>query len=168
MATTFQKIASATVGSGGAATIDFSSIPQTYTDLVIKISARNNETDNGASLRVYFNNDTANISVRELRAIGSTPASYSITYAQAGYVGADQSQSNVFGTADIYIPNYTGSNNKSSSGEIVLPSSVEFYSVLSARLWSSASAINQITIANTLSWTWAQHTTATLYGIKNS
>lgn len=168
MATTFVKIATATVGSGGAATINFSSIPQTYTDLVVKISARNNETDNGASLRVYFNGDTANTNVKELRAISSTPASYTITYAQAGYVAADQTESNVFGTATVYIPNYTSSNYKSFSGEIILPSNVEFYSVLSSRLWSSTSAINQVTIANSLSWTWAQHTTATLYGIKNS
>jgi hypothetical protein len=40
MATTFIKIASVTVGSGGAASMDFTSIPSTYTDLVIKVSTR--------------------------------------------------------------------------------------------------------------------------------
>jgi hypothetical protein len=36
MANTFELIASSTVGSGGAANIDFTSIPATYTDLCLK------------------------------------------------------------------------------------------------------------------------------------
>ena len=40
MATTFTKIASVTVGSGGASSIDFTSIPSTYTDLCVKLSTR--------------------------------------------------------------------------------------------------------------------------------
>jgi hypothetical protein len=36
MATTYEIIASVTVGSGGAANIEFTSIPATYTDLVLK------------------------------------------------------------------------------------------------------------------------------------
>ena len=40
MAVTFTQIASVTVGSGGAASIDFTSIPSTYTDLCIKTSIK--------------------------------------------------------------------------------------------------------------------------------
>ena len=40
MATTYTLISSVTVGSGGAASIEFTSIPSTYTDLVLKLSAR--------------------------------------------------------------------------------------------------------------------------------
>jgi hypothetical protein len=36
MATTYEAIATVEVGSGGAANIEFTSIPATYTDLVIK------------------------------------------------------------------------------------------------------------------------------------
>jgi hypothetical protein len=43
MANTFTLIASSTVGSGGAASIDFTSISSTYTDLVVKLSLRNTE-----------------------------------------------------------------------------------------------------------------------------
>ena len=42
MANTYTLIASNTVGSGGAASISFSSIPSTYTDLLVKISTRDN------------------------------------------------------------------------------------------------------------------------------
>jgi hypothetical protein len=168
MANTFVKIATATVGSGGSSSIDFSSIPQTYTDLIVKISARNNEADTAASLRFYFNGDTGNINVREARANNATLASYSISYAQAGYVAADQTDANCFGASSIYVPNYTSSNYKSSSAETVSVSntSAQNFSVFSARLWSSTSAVNQITI--TSSGTWQQYTTAVLYGIKKS
>ena len=45
MANTFKKIQTVTVGSGGAASIDFTSIPQTYTDLKIVLSARTNRAN---------------------------------------------------------------------------------------------------------------------------
>jgi hypothetical protein len=45
MANTYEAIATVEVGSGGAATIEFTSIPATYTDLVVKVSARNARVD---------------------------------------------------------------------------------------------------------------------------
>jgi len=42
MPNTMTLIASSTVGAGGSTAITFSSIPSTYTDLVIKHSLRNN------------------------------------------------------------------------------------------------------------------------------
>ena len=168
MANTYTLIASNTLSST-TASVTFSSIPQTYTDLVLQVSARNDEVDNGASLRVYFNSDTANITVRELRGIGTTVASYSLSIPQAGYVAALNSTANTFGAGTIYIPNYTSSNNKSSSGDIVLPSNTaaENYGVLSARLWSITSAITSVTVAPGLD-SWVQYSSFYLYGIKNS
>ena len=43
MANTYVLISSSTVGSGGAASIDFSSIPATYTDLVLKLCMTNTQ-----------------------------------------------------------------------------------------------------------------------------
>jgi hypothetical protein len=40
MANTYEAIATVTVGSGGATDIEFTSIPGTYTDLLIKSSLR--------------------------------------------------------------------------------------------------------------------------------
>jgi len=54
MATTYTLISSVTVGSGGAATMTFSSIPQTYTDLLVRVSARNTSTS-GSGLNMRFN-----------------------------------------------------------------------------------------------------------------
>ena len=40
MADTYTLISSVTVGAGGASSIDFTSIPATYTDLLVKFSLR--------------------------------------------------------------------------------------------------------------------------------
>ena len=168
MANTYKLIASSTVGSGGASDVTFSSIPSTYTDLLIQASVRSTEVDNASSFRCYFNGDTSQ-SVLELRAIGTTPASYSVSYAQTGYVAASQSTTNSFGSATIYIPNYTSSNFKSVSADVVQASSTasENYAVFSAKLWSSTSAITSVTLKTGLG-TLVQYSSFYLYGIKNS
>ena len=52
MATTYKAISTVTVGSGGAASITFSSIPATYTDLVLKISGRHDtSSDQGIFIK---------------------------------------------------------------------------------------------------------------------
>ena len=56
----FESIATVTVGSGGAATMAFSSIPGTYTDLLVKVSARTNQSDWNDNSIVRFNGDTGN------------------------------------------------------------------------------------------------------------
>jgi hypothetical protein len=166
MAYTYSKIATYTVGSGGVASISFLNIPQTYTDLIVSISARSTFSDNGVSLRTSFNNDTGNITVRELRGSGSAAASYSITYGQTGYLTAGLDTANTFGSASIYIPNYTSSNYKSSSADVVSENNATAaWAVLSARLWSSTSPITTITLSPA-DGNWAQYSSAHLYGIK--
>ena len=166
---TFIKINSTTVGSGGAASIDFTSIPDTYTDLLLKVSGRSTESDNASSLRVYFNSDTSNVQVTELRGAGTVVASYRITYPQQGYVGATSSTASTFGSADIYIANYASTKQKSTSAEIVMPSTTagHNYEILSNRTWEITSAITTITIAPGAG-NWVENTIASLYGIKNS
>jgi hypothetical protein len=169
MATTYEAIATVEVGSGGAANIEFTSIPATYTDLVLKISVRSTESDTASSLRVFYNSDTSNISVREARAVNTTAASYTTSVAQVGYAGASLSTADTFGSTDVYIPNYTGSANKASSGDSAMVSTTAGNShlVLSARLWSDSAAITSITVGTGLG-TLVEYSTATLYGIKNS
>jgi len=62
-------IASATVGSGGAASVDFTGIPATYTDLAILVSGRSGDTGGGSfGVSIVFNNDTtaSNYNLRRL------------------------------------------------------------------------------------------------------
>ena len=55
-------ISSVTVGSGGASSIDFTSIPQTYTDLVVRWSTRGTAATVYDQVYVKFNNTTSNLS----------------------------------------------------------------------------------------------------------
>ncbi len=157
-----------TVGAAGASSVTFSGIPQTgYTDLVVKASTRTTGTNGSNGLRVYFNGDTANINVRELRGSGSAAASYSVVYSQAGYTVDAASTANTFGSAEIYIPNYTSSNYKSSSADVVMEDNATFsFAVLSARLWSSTSAVTSISIAlGEAGSSFVQYSTFYLYGV---
>lgn len=166
MANTYTPIATVTVGSGGAASIDFTNIPQTYTDLHLLVSIRE-ETSATAVAFIRFNNTTTNRSERYLQGNGSSAVSGTTTVLQ--FIACQPSDTaNTFGNASIYIPNYTSSNYKSVSSDSVSENnSTTAFSRLVAGLWSSTSAINQITIT-TDTGDVAQHSSATLYGIKNT
>ena len=172
MANTYTLIASSTVGSGGASTIDFTSIPATYTDLVVKISPRNTASgSNWYLLKIQFNSDTtsANYSYKLVGGFGSTAYSAGATDRYGGYVTSGARTASTFGNTEIYIPNYAGSNNKSFSSDSVTEGNGSSYEILGlwAGLWSSSAAISGITLSND-SDNFAQYSTAYLYGIKNS
>ena len=173
MAVTYKKIASVTVGSGGAASIEFTTIDQGYTDLLLKISGRTAAAQGVAELQ--FNSSTSNLSSRILYATGAIAGSASYaSVIRAGYINGTDFTANTPSNNDIYIPNYAGSTNKSVSIDSVTENNgTDAYSMLSAGLWSNTAAITSIKIivlnnANGVASTFAQHTTATLYGISNS
>ena len=170
MATTFTKIASSTVGSGGSASIDFTSIPSTYTDLCVALSLRtNNDPDGGAYgiCAISFNGSTANLSQIRLQGSGSAASSFSLSNAQFPVDGSANTAS-TFANSSIYFPNYAGSTNKSFSIDNVMEQNgTTTFMTLIAGLWSQTSAVNQLTFS-AVSGSFVQYSTATLYGIKNS
>ena len=167
MANTFVKIASVTVGSGGAASIDFTSIPSTYTDLCIKVSARGSVGLIYATTEINFNGSATGFTGKIVYGSGSSAASSNLTLNLADLNGSSSTAS-TFGSMEIYIPNYAGSsNNKSMSVDGVMENNAtEAYAELIASLWSNTSAINRVTLF--INSTFLQYSTATLYGIKNS
>ena len=170
MPTTYEAIATVTVGSGGAASIDFTSIPQTYTDLLLKLSARSTHSSIDPC-RVTFNSSSSGYSYRSIFADGSSVASYSgssQSWLEVQYIPGTAQTASTFNNAEIYIPNYAGSSNKSASLDAVQENNATTaYIVPMAWLWSNTSAITSITLALS-NGNFAQYSTATLYGIKNS
>jgi hypothetical protein len=170
MANTYTLIASNTVGSGGVASITFSSIPSTYTDLCIKYSIRDTFAGNVLNVGISFNGSSSGYSERLLYGNGSTAASgnasgndLTFQYATGG-----TTTSSTFASGEIYVPNYAGSTNKSVSVDSVTENNATaVLTALNAALWSNTAAINQVTLLSkgTL---FAQHSTAYLYGISNS
>lgn len=171
MANTFELIQSYTVGSGGAASIDFTSIPSTYTDLCIVYSLRSDRagivyTDVKVTL-----NGTNSSNGKVLYAInGTTTGSYSPTAAQSffGESTAATATASTFSNGTIYIPNYTSSANKSVSGDAVTENNASAATLaLVAGLYSVTSAVNQVTLT-TDGGNIVQYSTAYLYGVKNA
>ena len=167
MPATFTLISSVTVGSGGAANIEFTSIPATYTDLLIKISARN--TSSGDWLGVSFNGSTSNFNSR--RIFGYVGGVLSLNNANGLDVISNNNSgdtANTFDNAEMYISNYASSNNKSFSADSVAENNTSSaYLTLTAGLWSQSAAITSITLTpNTNNL--AQYSTAYLYGISSS
>ena len=169
MPSTYIKLASTTVGAGGAASIDFTSIPGTYTDLVIKISPRSTNAANVRTLLVAFNGSSANFTMRNLVNEGGTPASY--TQAAYGgtnatsYIPGSTATASTFSNVEYYFPNYASSNFKSFSIDSVYENNVTAgYSWLGANLWSSTAAITSLSFSLDFG-SFAQYSTATLYGV---
>ena len=170
MANTFELISSTVVGSGGAGSIDFTSIPSTYTDLKLILSARGASTALYANIKLN-NSSSAIYSLRTIYGDGSAASSQNdsgATYFERFLMVSSAYTANTFSNGELYIPNYAGSANKSvmydSVNENNATSSQMF---MVAGLWASTAAINQITLTpNTGNF--AEYSSAYLYGIKNS
>ena len=173
MANTHYLIASYTVGSGGTGTISFTSIPQTYTDLKLSVSARGNNADIYDVMAIKFNGSSTGYSGKYIQATGTSASSGNQspgTYVELLCAGATTT-ANILGNTDIYIPNYTSSNPKSLEADnVVETNAATIYSRVYAGLWSGTSAITSIDVSISPSFgtLYSQYSTFYLYGIKNS
>jgi hypothetical protein len=167
VADTFTKIASVAVGSGGAATMAFTSIPQTYSDLVLKISSRYSGGGYGTDMTINLNGSTSGFSSKRIYAYGGTV--YTDTQGNvSGVVNGTGSTSNTFSSNDLYFSNYTSSANKYYMIDATNENNdgTAYLLEWSANAWSNTAAITSITIGAASSF--VQYSTATLYGIKKS
>lgn len=172
MANTYTLISSVTVGSGGAANIEFTGIPATYTDLLVKMSLRSSNTGAVAKrIGVRFNGagTDANLSTRLVYGDGSIAGSFDSSTGFTGWMPDGSVTASTFGNVELYIPNYAGSNNKSLSTDAVMENNATAsYMGFFAGLWSSSSAINAIKIFEVDANNLVQYSTAYLYGISNA
>ena len=170
MADTYTLISSVTVGAGGASSIDFTSIPSTYTDLVVKVSTRAAVSATFVYGGIRFNSDTNTYDTRTLFGSGSSAfsTSASTNFGYALESSAANATANTFGNAEIYIPNYAGSTKKSySTDQVSETNATATEMALGAGLWSQTGAITSITLYPGSGSTFVQYSTAYLYGIKS-
>jgi len=137
--------------SASAASVVFDNIPQTgYTDLKIAVSARDT-VDNQASIK--FNSSTTGYSNIRLQGTGSLAQSTTDSSTSKGIIAYSVNQTssrpaNTFGNAEIYIPNYAGSTNKSFSSDGVEENNgTTAYMKLFAGLLANTAAISSITLS---------------------
>jgi hypothetical protein len=177
MATTCKLIAKNVLGSD-TSSVTFSSIPGTYTDLYLVISARSdrNLVVSGADVPVddvmaTFNSSTSNFSGRRLVGTGSSvpyqaTVSSDTTTRQIGFCTTLKNTADTFGSSEAYIPNYAGSTNKSFSftGLSENNAAVAFI-VVGAGLWSDTSAITSIGLSPNGGTNFKSGSSFFLYGI---
>lgn len=169
--TTNSLISRQTVGSAGAASITFSNIPQTYTDLRIVVSARSVRSAVNDVLYMTVNGSTTTYSSRVLEGNGAAAFSYSggsTAFSDILGIPAASSTTSVFSNAEIYIPNYTSANYKSiSANSVGENNATTAYTDLYAGLWSNTTAITSINLYNIIS-NFTEYSTFSLYGISSS
>ena len=173
MASTYQLITSTTLGAS-ATSVTLSSIPSTYTDLVVRISARTDRGTTSTGIRLTFNGSSAaNYSYTYVLGNGSAASSSftsNNTLATFGSANAATSTANTFSSHELYIPSYNASQNKPFSSFNAFENNTTAAEVSAyANLWSNTSAISSITFTQAGSGTsFVTGSSFYLYGVKNS
>ena len=167
MANTYTLIEAKTLGSA-AASVTFSSIPQTYTDLQLFYSARTTFADTQEDFKMTVN--STNTTYRRLYGSGSATGSLSGSDSLIGFVNSDTSTSNTFANGSVYIPNYasTTTYKSISSDSVTENNATAAYSQLLAALYSSNTAITSLTFSSANGANIMTNSTFYLYGLSNS
>ena len=165
MASTYTLISSYTA-TGSESSTTFSSVPSTYTDLVIRMSFRYSAASSVNSAIAF--NISGTKSETYLYGDGSAAASGRDSLLNPQNVNAATYTANAFSNSEYYIPNYTSSNNKcfSSFGVTESNSATGVYMMIAAMLLQATGAITSITIGS--SGVFAANSTFYLYGISSS
>ena len=158
------------VGSAGASTITFSSIPSTYKHLQIRAIARSARTEPEDYIYLRFNSDTGNnYAWHSLEGSGSAAAAQGVaSTAQifTMWITTAQSSANIFGAGVIDILDYANTSkfktvrtltgdDKNGSG----------YILLNSGLWRNTNAVSTITLTNHGATNFQQYSSFALYGI---
>jgi hypothetical protein len=168
MATTYEPIATTTLGSA-AASYTFSSIPGTYTDLVVVASAKSSLTTT-TQVQLTFNSDTTtNYSYTRLLGDGSAASSARAStqsYVEVGYIAGNTGSP----SPDLFtlnIQNYSNATTfKTFLSRWGSMNAANQYVAAVVGLWrKTPEAITSLTLtANSANF--AVGSTFTLYGIK--
>ena len=161
-------IATQTVGAGGAASIEFTGIPQDADDLLVLVSGRATNSG-GDGVYVQVNNNTSSIySGIYLRGTGSAASSFSLASQSsflANGMGGTSYTANSYNSTAIYFPNYKSSANKSVSVDgVTEQNATAAVQYVVAGLIATTSAISSIKLLAG-STNYEQYSTASLYKI---
>jgi len=162
MPVTYKPIATQTLGSN--TTVTFSSIPQTYTDLILVINGLSNVNE-GAEYQVGNGSVDTGTNYSRTRIMGDkTTASTFRATGQDRFLCDGFSTS--FSYASMQIVHFMGYSNTSTYKTVLFRgNSTKTYLLAQVGLWRSTSAINTIKVSG-YSGNLGSGTTVTLYGIK--
>jgi hypothetical protein len=164
---------SSNVLTSSAASVTFSAIPSTYTDLVLRISARNDRAVTNGTMNMRINGLTTSIySFTFLEGNGSAASSNRSTaianISDIPLVGSSTT-SNTFSSIEIYLPSYTASQNKPVSIFGVNETNATAIEMkANAALIQSTATVSSIELSNTSTFQFVSGSSFYLYGISNS
>lgn len=166
-----EPIATTLVGSGGAGTITFSDIPQTYKHLQLRIMARSANTSDTDYCNIQFNSDVSNSYVQHRVTNNgsslSAGADTGITRCIVQRLSSDQSAANIFGAIIFDIIDYTNTSKMKTTrhfGGYDLNGTG--FTEYGSNLWRSTDSISSIFIYSQTGSGFKQYSRFSLYGIK--
>lgn len=171
-ATSFESIATQTVGAGGASSVEFTSIPGTYTHLQIRCIARADRAGNTyEGVAFQFNSDTAgNYSAHNLSGDGSSATAEAAANASnmnAVLISAASAGASTFGAGVIDILDYANTNKYKTIRTLGgMDNNGSGIVRFSSGSWRNTNAVTSIKMIATNGSNFVQYTTFALYGIK--
>lgn len=164
----YESIATVTVGAGGTTSVAFSSIPQTYKHLQIRLIGKINSANGAPS--IYFNGSSTGTSYAYHNMRGDGASTSATGSSSQPYMSDVVSPTTIYNNSNftaaiIDILDYTNTNKNKTLRMLAGvdnngSGAIELYS----GLWANTSAITQIDLFN--GYTWLQYSSFALYGIK--
>lgn len=171
----YESIATVTVGSGGSASISFTSIPATYTHLQIRAIIRGTASATNVDSIIRFNNDSTignYYYYHQLYGDGSSATSNNAnsdtTATLYSFAPAANATASVFGGSVLDILDYSNTNKYKTTRSLHgYDNNGNGFIILRSGLWMQTSAINRIDLTPS-SNNFAQYSQFALYGIKGA
>jgi hypothetical protein len=160
----YESIQTVTVGSGGASSISFTSIPSTYSHLQIRVIAR---SSSNPQVNLRFNSDSgSNYTEHQVGGNGTAASAYGAGSLNLMPQGPVASTTSVFAGFVIDILDYANTNKfKTIRGLNGYDQNGSGFIGLYSNLWRNTAAVSNIELlANVGSF--AQYSSFALYGIK--
>lgn len=168
------ELISTTILGSTSSTISFTSVPQTYKHLELRITAAvNANIQSSTTIRFRFNADTglsSKYAYHHLYGNGSSVPSDSTT-SQSGAVlngFGDTSVANIWGAGVISILDYTNTSKYKTLRGLIGTVNTTYYKRigLASGLWQDTAAITDVTLTEPNGYGWIAGSRFSLYGIK--
>ena len=164
----YESIQTVTVGSGGASSVSFSSIPSTYKHLQVRILTRSTFGANEWPIFVQLNGNGSGYAYHDLQGNGSAvsaSASSSQSLMQLGDTSAANGTANSFGVFIMDILDYADTN-KNKTGRTLYGYDLNGSGKVGLRsgLWANTAAVTSLSFGT--GGNFAEYSSFALYGIK--
>ncbi len=171
----YESIATTTVGSGGSASITFSSIPGTYTHLQIRGNVKSNRASAiNDGILVQYNSDTgSNYTRHRVFGQGGGAAEYGANISQTDtilYTGSGGATgANIFGAFIMDLLDYTNTNKyKTMRALDGIDANGSGIIALDSGLWINTAAVTTIKLTPQSGSLFVEYSSFALYGIKGA